>query len=212
MATAHAKSRLSNKVEARDADAAIDLIRFACFKKVLEKERKKRKTKSADSDAEEGEGEEEEEEEEIAESASTTTTTTQSQTATTRSQAAQKKNKRQLESSSDEEEEEEEAAVESTAADEPARKRTRRQTTTQSSSGGAGATPAIVTAEKLKEFKSLLFKLFNRDRAQSLQVGVIQDYVKGESDNFSDGDIRAALTTMQDDNQIMLSDDNVFLI
>lgn len=39
LATAHAKARLSNKVEARDAEVAIELVRFACFKKVLEKEK-----------------------------------------------------------------------------------------------------------------------------------------------------------------------------
>ena len=60
LATAHAKARLSNKVEVRDADVAIELVRFACYKKVLEKE-KRTKRKQVQTD------DEEEEEEEVAE-------------------------------------------------------------------------------------------------------------------------------------------------
>jgi DNA replication licensing factor MCM3 len=55
LATAHAKSRLSNKVEARDADIAIELIRFACFKKVLEKEKKSKRKQTHTDDEEEEE-------------------------------------------------------------------------------------------------------------------------------------------------------------
>ncbi|OAA68537.1 DNA replication licensing factor mcm3 [Niveomyces insectorum RCEF 264] len=47
LATAHAKSRLSNRVEERDASAAEAILRFALFKEVVEDEsrRKKRKTR-----------------------------------------------------------------------------------------------------------------------------------------------------------------------
>lgn len=211
LATAHAKSRLSNKVEARDADAAIDLIRFACFKKVLEKEKKKRK-KATGSDEEEEEEEEvegEEDEEEV-EAEKTTGKATRSQS---QSQAGKGGNKRQLESS-DEEEDESEPSSTAPSQDEPARKRTRRQTTQASStaSSSAATSVGIITAEKLKEFKGLLFKLFNRDRAQSVTVPAVQEYVRAESSNFSETDVRTALNTMQDDNQIMLSDETVFLI
>ena len=54
MATAHAKARLSNKVEARDADVAIELMLFACYKKVEKREKRNRK-KEAFSDEEEEE-------------------------------------------------------------------------------------------------------------------------------------------------------------
>lgn len=211
LATAHAKSRLSNKVEARDADAAIDLIRFACFKKVLEKEKKKRRKAAGTDDEEEEEEEEEvgEEEEETSEKPEKTASQAKGAKA---SQSQKGGNKRQLESSSEEEDEEAEPSAASQQ-DEPARKRTRRRTTQASSTASsAPSTGGIVTAEKLKEFKGLLFKLFNRDRAQSVSVNAVQEYVKAESSNFNDGDIRAALNTMQDDNQIMLSDDTIFLI
>lgn len=54
LATAHAKSRLSNKVEIRDAEVAIELMLFACYKKV-EMKSKKNRSKAAFSDDEEEE-------------------------------------------------------------------------------------------------------------------------------------------------------------
>lgn len=43
LSTAHARARLSNTVEERDANAAIQLVQFAYFKRILEKEKKKRR-------------------------------------------------------------------------------------------------------------------------------------------------------------------------
>lgn len=43
LATAHAKARLSHKVEEKDAEAAESILRFALFKEVVETERKKRR-------------------------------------------------------------------------------------------------------------------------------------------------------------------------
>ena len=43
LATAHAKSRLSHRVEEKDAEAAEAILRFALFKEVVEDERKKRR-------------------------------------------------------------------------------------------------------------------------------------------------------------------------
>lgn len=69
LATAHAKARLSKKVEERDAEAAEEILRFALFKEVLKHSRsnKRRKTfrgsKSPDSD-EDSEDEERDEEDE----------------------------------------------------------------------------------------------------------------------------------------------------
>ena len=52
LATAHAKSRLSNRVEERDALAAETILRFALFKEVVEDEsrKKRRKTQTVSSD------------------------------------------------------------------------------------------------------------------------------------------------------------------
>lgn len=43
LATAHAKARLSHRVEERDAEAAESILRFALFKEVVEDERRKRR-------------------------------------------------------------------------------------------------------------------------------------------------------------------------
>lgn len=55
LATAHAKGRMSRTVDVIDAEAAIELVQFAYFKRIMEKP-KKRRTRFE----EEGEGEEEE--------------------------------------------------------------------------------------------------------------------------------------------------------
>ena len=218
LATAHAKARLSNKVESRDAEAAIELIRFACFKKVLEKEkRSKRKAATEDEEAEMEEEEEDEKEEEEAVTAKKQQDK-ENETPSQAKRAAPGRGKRRMESSEEEEEEEEEEPMEEADqnADRPAAKRTRRRTQLQSQSQNATvasvtSAASILTAEKLKDFKGLLFKLFNKERTQALSTGAIQDYIR-ENSKFPESDIKHALSTMQDDNQIMLSDDTVFLI
>jgi DNA replication licensing factor MCM3 len=53
LATAHAKARLSNRIEERDTVAAEGILRFALFKEVLEDEskRKRRRTRAVESDS-----------------------------------------------------------------------------------------------------------------------------------------------------------------
>lgn len=48
LSTAHARARLSKVIDADDAQAAIELVQFAYFKRVLEKQRKRRKNDNAD--------------------------------------------------------------------------------------------------------------------------------------------------------------------
>lgn len=50
LATAHAKARMSRTVTAEDAEAAIELVQYAYFKKVLEKQKKRRRRESEESD------------------------------------------------------------------------------------------------------------------------------------------------------------------
>lgn len=51
LSTAHAKARLSHRVEEKDAEAAESILRFALFKEVVEDERKKRRKVSRADDA-----------------------------------------------------------------------------------------------------------------------------------------------------------------
>jgi len=209
LSTAHAKARLSNKVEARDAEVAIELVRFACFKKVLEKNKKGSKRKEVNTDDEmeqdnENSQEEQEEEEEQGDERA--------------AKKGKESNKRRLNGSEDDEDEEEEEEDMETneAAERQPRKRTRRRTVQQPSSQSQpstnGSFAPIMTSEKLKDFKSSLFKLFHRERTQSLQLSSINEFILSDSSKFNASDIKNALNMMQDDNQIMLSDDTVFLI
>ena len=73
LATAHAKARLSQKVEEKDASAAEDILRYALFKDVVKRQRrKKRKLNHGGASARDGEegsddeeGENSEEEEDV---------------------------------------------------------------------------------------------------------------------------------------------------
>ena len=61
LSTAHAKCRMSKTVDLEDAEAAIELIQFAIFKKVLAKDKKKKKRdESSDEEQEQEEAVEEE--------------------------------------------------------------------------------------------------------------------------------------------------------
>lgn len=210
LSTAHAKARLSNKVEARDAEIAIELIRFACFKKVFEKEKKSKRKEAAHSD------EEEEEENEVGEEMEQGDKENETPSQQKAGKKQQSKGKRKAESSEEEEDEEEmEEDAAKDEAEKPASKRTRRRTQlasqSQNSTNTTTSSMPILTSEKLKDFKGILFKLFHKERTQAITMNSILENVK-ENSKFTDNDIKAALNTMQDDNQIMLSDDTVFLI
>lgn len=60
LSTAHARSRLSKVIDADDAQAAIELVQFAYFKRVLEKPRKRKKHDDGEEETEEEEADTEE--------------------------------------------------------------------------------------------------------------------------------------------------------
>jgi len=57
LATAHAKARLSNRVEQKDAEVAEGILRFALFKEIVEDERRKRRRVNQEPDAMSTDGE-----------------------------------------------------------------------------------------------------------------------------------------------------------
>ena len=82
LATAHAKSRLSHRVEERDAEAAESILRFALFKEVVEDDRrKKRRTGRAMTSDDEGSSSSDDDD---ANDADTTTQRTRTTTTTPR--------------------------------------------------------------------------------------------------------------------------------
>lgn len=69
---------------------------------------------------------------------------------------------------------------------------------------------------RLKLFKQMLFKLFTKEHAQSLEVSAIKaglgKDLPASVEEFADSEISSALSQMQDDNKVMLADSTVFLI
>lgn len=72
---------------------------------------------------------------------------------------------------------------------------------------------STITDERLTLFKKGLQKTFRDTRTQALGMArVINGVNSDNSEPFSQGEIRAALEQMSEQNQVMLNDDIVFLI
>lgn len=73
--------------------------------------------------------------------------------------------------------------------------------------------PFFSFSSRLKEFKSSLFTVFQSAHAQSVKMTVLMDGINKEREKqFTEPEVRAALARMQDDNQVMVADDIIFLI
>lgn len=71
----------------------------------------------------------------------------------------------------------------------------------------------LVSSSRLKEFKSSLFAVFQAAHAQSVKMKTLMDDINKEREKrFSEPEVRSALRRMQDDNQVMVADDIIFLI
>ncbi|XP_044026308.1 DNA replication licensing factor MCM3 [Siniperca chuatsi] len=192
LSTAHAKARMSKAVELEDSEVAVELVQFAYFKKVLEKE-KKRSRQERDS------GSEEEEDEE---------------SSTQRSQRTVKKRGRRGSHGSEpyspydfsEEQNVPEIQAGTPKPAKPQQEEEPMDATTQ-------AEDTELSAERLKEFKSSLFAVFQSAHAQSVKMKTLMDDINKERQNrFSEPEVRSALARMQDNNQVMVADDIIFLI
>uniref|UniRef100_A0A8C5DHJ7 DNA replication licensing factor MCM3 n=1 Tax=Gouania willdenowi TaxID=441366 RepID=A0A8C5DHJ7_GOUWI len=177
LSTAHAKARMSKAVELEDSEVAVELVQFAYFKKVLEKVKKR-------SRAEPGSGSEEEEDEEAS---------------TQRSQRSQRKRGRhgsqgdETYSPYDFSEDQEVPEIQA-GTPKPAK--------TQQADEPMEPEGAELSAERLKEFKSSLFAVFQSAHAQSVKMASLMDAINTErQQQFLEAEVRAALTRMQDDNQ-----------
>ncbi|XP_026175318.1 DNA replication licensing factor MCM3 [Mastacembelus armatus] len=192
LSTAHAKARMSKVVELEDTEVAVELVQFAYFKKVLEKV-KKRSRQDQDSGSEEETNEE---------------------ASTQRSQRSLRKRGRRGSQSSEpyspydfsEEHDVPEIQAGTPKPGKPQREEEPMDATSQ-------AEDAELSAERLKEFKSSLFAVFQAAHAQSVKMKTLMDDVNKERQNqFTELEVRAALARMQDDNQVMVADDIIFLI
>ena len=201
LSTAHAKARMAKNVGAQDARAAIELVQFAYFKKVLEKEKKQKRKRSENAD----------EESDVSDDDSSRHTTQ----STSR---APKKSKVVHYDTDDEEQEAEEAisTMQTDSNDITSRESITvpRQVSLPSTSSSSKAPPEVISDERLIVFKNGLQKIFRESRESSLPVERIVNYINQNSGDvsLSQAEISSALERMTNDNQIMVADEIVFLI
>ncbi|KAI7799533.1 DNA replication licensing factor MCM3 [Triplophysa rosa] len=191
LSTAHAKARMSKAVELLDAEVAVELVQFAYFKKVLEKERKR--SRNAEQDV----ASEDEEEDEAPETP-----------------RQQKKRRRHTQRRSSQGSETYDPYDFNTETDipeiqSPAPARESEEPVDTADQNGHTALPS----DRLKVFKTTLSDVFHSAHAQSMgMIGLMEAINKSCPSPFSEAEVRHALNTMQDDNQVMVADDIIFLI
>ncbi|XP_053314608.1 DNA replication licensing factor MCM3 [Spea bombifrons] len=184
LSTAHAKVRMSKTVQLQDAEAAVELVQFAYFKKVLEKEKKRKKRDEA-SDVEE---------EEV-------------QTAT---DAAARKKRRSTRTQDGEQPDPYEF---SDSEETSVRVHTPKTPDAGSEPMETDSSQTGLSGERLKSFKSSLLDAFKSAHAQSIAMPTLMESInKNNPSPFSQGEVKAALELMEDANHIMVSDNIVFLI
>ncbi|KAI8776701.1 zygotic DNA replication licensing factor mcm3 [Biomphalaria glabrata] len=190
LSTAHAKARLSKHVEMQDAQAAVELVEFAYFKKVLEKEKKSRRRTHKGSDDSEDEEDEED------------------SPAPKKKRTSRSQGKDGDESDPYDFEESVEEPDTATVIEEQKKRRL---------SGSAPSTPAAptqITEERLKVFKSSLNQLFKKSQTQSINLDLVKEHMASQHKDtpYTESEILGAIDKMMDENQVMLSDNVVFLI
>ncbi|CAH1956081.1 unnamed protein product [Acanthoscelides obtectus] len=201
LATAHAKARMSTTVTAQDANAAIELVQYAYFKKVLEKEKKRRKRGEEESSEDEDDDDDQH----------------RKRTRAGRSTGG---------ADSDDEMPSTQSSTRSTRTTRSARNETITEDVTVNGINGHHEersqgdsepmdddSPVEISGERLSSFRSNLNRAFRESRTQSLSVNRIREFVNTDNASpYTNGEMTAALNRMTDDNQVMVADGNVFLI
>ncbi|KAH8264752.1 hypothetical protein KR044_013431 [Drosophila immigrans] len=201
LATAHARARMSKTVTMDDAHSAIELVQFAYFKKVLEKDRTNKRGRHGDDDSDEE---------------------------ADRRRAVQesrrlKRARLELHADSDEEDIETpppdagDLTRRETRRSLPAAQRSAAASGTQSTESeetSAAVTPATsISDDRLGLFKNGLQRLFREQRDNMLSVSRITKAINENNEEpFTADEINAAMHRMTEDNQIMVADELVFLI
>ncbi|KAK2884056.1 hypothetical protein QQF64_016105 [Cirrhinus molitorella] len=192
LSTAHAKARMSKVVELVDTEVAVELVQFAYFKKVLEKERKR--SRNGEQDAASDDDEEEEEVQD-----------------TPRTQRKRRRRSERRASQGSESYDpydfDTETDVPQIQSPAPARQDEEPMDTPDQN----GHTE--LSDGRLKEFKTALLEVFRSSHAQSVgMIALMESINKSCPSPFKETEVRSALSRMQDDNQVMVADDIIFLI
>uniref|UniRef100_A0A8C9FGX3 DNA replication licensing factor MCM3 n=2 Tax=Pavo cristatus TaxID=9049 RepID=A0A8C9FGX3_PAVCR len=186
LSTAHAKARMSKTVDLQDAEAALELVQFAYFKKVLEKEKKRKKQAEDDSETEKEEEE-------------------------TQPEKEGRKQRRKKARTEGEEESYDPYDFSDTEQEMPEVQAPTPKTPEASATGEAKKLE--LADPRLKAFKAALLEVFKSSHAQSVGLKSVMESINRDNpEPFSLAEVKVALAHMQDDNQIMVSDDIIFLI
>uniref|UniRef100_H3AGC7 DNA replication licensing factor MCM3 n=1 Tax=Latimeria chalumnae TaxID=7897 RepID=H3AGC7_LATCH len=195
LSTAHAKARMSRNIELQDAEAAVELVQYAYFKKCCPPPLKKKERGSGES--------------------------TQSCEMKKKPQESiwhlfsRKRSRKQKGEHKDgdpydpydfSDTEEETTDVQAHTPKTPEPQDEPMETAEKTKA-------ADLTDKRLKAFKSALLEVFREAHAQSISLRNLMESVnKDNADPFSQSEVQAALDQMQDNNQIMVSDEIIFLI
>lgn len=202
LATAHAKSRLCKTVDLEDAQAAIELVQFAYFKKILQKTKKRQRKDSE----EEGESSADEQQDEVDGEISF-----KKQKKTRERKPARKEGEDGYDPYDFEQDDtaSEEELVESQKKKKMKKRKGHDEEEMDTESGKSGE----IDEKRLKMFRASLFNLFKSEHAQSVSLEKVRGQMeKDHAGEFNEDDIFDAIEKMMDSNQVMLADDVVFLI
>lgn len=207
LATAHAKARMAKTISVADATAAIELVQFAYFKKVLEKEKRKRRRSDDDDGSDVDDDDDHNSDEVVSQASPSIRKSKRTKTAETSE-------------TMDTEEMDETPMVQPIDAGDLTKRTTRKSVgrSTQQSSEGTTATesvpsPNLISQERLTVFKQKLNQAFRDVREQTLAVEALTDAINQNiAEPFSVTEVNAAIELMSEANQIMVADGIVFLI
>ncbi|XP_057283469.1 DNA replication licensing factor MCM3 [Pezoporus wallicus] len=186
LSTAHAKARMNKTVDLQDAEAALELVQFAYFKKVLEKEKKRKKQAEDDSETEKEDEESQPKEE--------------------------RRTRRRKKARTGDEGDSYDPYDFSDAEEEMPEVQAHTPKTPEASAAGEAKKPELAEP-RLKAFKARLLEVFKASHAQSVGLKSMMESINRDNpEPFSQDEVKVALAHMQDDNQIMVSDDIIFLI
>lgn len=214
LATAHAKARMVKTVTVVDAQAAIELVQYAYFKKVLEKEKRKRRRSDSELSEEEDGGEQVDE-------AAASQPPTNGTPGERRSKRTRPNDDTQDQSTHELDETEDSQFVQPVDAGDLTQRKTRKSTgpslsrpaTEESPIIGTTPVPDYISEERLTLFKQKLNQTFRNAREHTLALERLTGAInQGAEEPFGQGEINAAVERMSDANQIMVADGIVFLI
>ena len=230
LATAHAKARLSHRVEEKDAEAAESILRFALFKEVVEDERKKRRKVNRAPVSDESFSSDDEDDNEDTPRRTTTPRASGTRSGTRGTARPRSTANRAGNAEADEDDDEDlytasprtqrqtngtsqsqsqSQSQMSMASSRPASQLlTSQGDDSQQTNGPNGEIPAIAPA-RARAFRSALGQLMNtnlfQNEAADLEplVGAVNARLGGGEEAFGEGEARKALEDMAERNEIM---------